>query len=145
MKQVKKKIRMAMMLLGFTMIIGVPAFASSYNSYLSMSTDCYQFSGKTRNYSGKSLKMSMSLKRKVTQQEGKKVYLRASLYRKKFFTSEFTSYHNYDNFSSKETHKWSNVGSGKYYWSFEKKTPKKCDYYKYFVSFKADNVKMYNY
>lgn len=145
MKNLRSKFRMVLVCLGMCMVIGMPALASSYNSTLSMSTDCWQFSGSTRKYSGKSIKMSMSLKRKVTQAGGNQVYLRASLYRKNLIFSDYVSYHNYDDFSGKETHKWVNVGSGKYYWSFEKKMPKNHDYYKYFVAFNSKNVKMYNY
>jgi len=139
------KIRTILACLGICLIVGVPALASSYNSYLSMSTDCWQYSGSIRKFNGKSIKMSMSLKRKVVESGGKQVYLRASLYRKHFILRDYISYHNYDNFSGKETHKWVNVGSGKYYWSFEKKMPKNHDNYKYFVSFNAKDVKMYNY
>lgn len=130
--KVKKTVVALLSMIILCSVIAVPVYAlgSSYSSYIEMPAGTWQFDGVSRDFSnGETLKMNFRLQSSgyytadLTEAEIKTLpsssYLRASLYRKGFLSNTYISFRDYKN-GIDTTHKWVNVGPGKYYWSFEK-------------------------
>lgn len=140
MKKMKSTIcAMALLLLVYVQ----PVYASSYNTTLKMSAGTYQYcSNNYRKFDGNSITMLIDLDvYGSVYSDNSQARLKASLYRKTTFSRSYISYQKYEPGTTKKT--WSNVGPGKYVWSFDKE----CGDYRdthYYTVFESDNVKMYN-